>query len=203
MNCFFHNRNWDFAWIGGQNAMRMWVYPVREFSTADERGLHRNVTSIAPEFASWRERRAITLSNEDCVKILRACECHGNDLQGEWLETHMQTKQVTRWKPVSGTVGSEGRFESELGGPNWQASFMDGVFVPDKPLLGAQPVKRVSATKCIAPTWCKHGSSFEFKHNVHWRSEQYCRVIRNMQLNGCAFGFGDKRGEFFNLRRDA
>ena len=203
MNCFFHDRNWDFCWVGGYTAMRLWVYPVREFSTATERGLHRNVTSISREFASWRECRNSKLSSLECIDIMNQVGCRGNDRSGAWIETHNRTQRKTRWKPLNDSrVSPDGRFESEAGGPGWGATFENSIFQPDRGLLGAEPVQRLGNGKCVAPTWCRHGSTFTYETEVHWRSEQYCRIIKNMHQNGCTFGFRDNEGEFLWLRRD-
>jgi hypothetical protein len=204
MNCFFHNHNWDFCWIGGHLATKLWVYATREFSTWIEKGLHRDVSKGVKGLESWVSVRDRPLPTVDCLKILKNINSRGNDRFANWIETHNVTKAETVWTSVTDSVGPDGTFVSSAG-PSWTADFIDGIFKPHKlECLGASPVERIRGNdlSCNAPTWCKHGSTFTYRSTVHWRSEQYCRVIECMNSNGYSFGFRDDRGEFFRLRRD-
>lgn len=201
MNCFFHNRNWDFCWVGGRNAMRNWLYPVREFSTWTERGRHRDVSSGVPGLEAWVSKRDAVLDYEECVDILKAVNAKGNDVGAAWIETHSITGQKTVWSS-SDARGPDGFFVSAAG-KSWTAEFRDGLFYPNRPeCLHNGGVSARGPFECVAPKWCHHGSTFTFVRDLHWRSEQYCRIIKNMRTNGCSFGFRDANNEFFNLRRD-
>lgn len=204
MNCFFHDHNWDFCWIGGHLATKLWVYATREFSTWIEKGRHRDVSKGVKDLESWVSVRDRPLPTVDCLKILKSIDSRGNDRFANWIETHNVTKAETVWTSTTDSVGPDGTFVSSAG-PSWTADFIDGMFKPHKlECLGASPVERIRGNdlSCNAPTWCRHGSTFTYRSTVHWRSEQYCRVIECMNSNGCSFGFRDDRGEFFRLRRD-
>ena len=201
---FFNNHKWDFCWIGGHLATRLWVYSTREFSTWLEKGLHRDVSKDVKGLESWFSVRNKVVPSHDCLKILKEIGANGNDRYAAWIETHNVTKDETIWTPTSDVVGPDGSFVSSVA-PSWTAEFKHGIFYPQKiECLGASPVVPVSGgiLACNAPTWCNHGSTFTYRSTVHWRSEQYCRIIKNMKENGCSFGFRDSQSEFFRLRRD-